>query len=36
MGALLGQYLTFEGDDPRVLVRRIDKAFDLLERGLQL
>jgi AcrR family transcriptional regulator len=36
MGALLGQYLTFEGDDPRVLVGRIDKAFDLLERGLQL
>ncbi len=36
MGALLGQYLFFEGDDPRDLVPQIDKALDLLEGGLKL
>jgi len=36
MGAILGQYLAFDGADPRDLLLHIDKAFDLLEGGLQL
>jgi AcrR family transcriptional regulator len=36
MGAILGQYLSFDGVDPRDLLMHVDKAFDLLERGLKL
>lgn len=36
MGAILAQYLTLQADDPRILMAGIDKAFDLLARGLEL
>jgi AcrR family transcriptional regulator len=36
MGAILGQYLAFDGADPRDLLAHIDRAFDLLEGSLQL
>jgi AcrR family transcriptional regulator len=36
MGAILGQYLAFDGADPRELVAHIDRAFELLEGSLTL
>ena len=36
MGAILGQYLAFDGADPRDLLAHIDRAFDLLEGRLTL
>jgi len=34
MGAILGQYLAFDGTDPRDLATHIDRAFELLEGHL--
>jgi AcrR family transcriptional regulator len=36
MGAILGQYMAFDGADPRDLLSHIDRAFDLLEGKLTL
>jgi AcrR family transcriptional regulator len=36
MGAILGQYLAFDRAEPRELLERVDKAFDLIEHGLRL
>jgi AcrR family transcriptional regulator len=36
MGAILGQYIAFEGADVHDLMSVLDKAFDLLENGLRL
>jgi AcrR family transcriptional regulator len=36
MGAILGQYLAFRGSDARDMLKVIDQALDLVDRGLKL